>query len=259
MQDLRGQTMGGHDKRSQVKNVALHHSGTDSGDVFKFENYWKSKGWQTGGYHEVVLRNGDFQLCYDGDVVTNGIYGHNQTTLHICYVGNGDPTDAQLKTLHDRIHKALDRFNLSIDDVLGHKEFSGASTACPGINMNHFRVDLKGALNRPSTNISVDGYWGSETTTALQKELDTVVDGVISNQLRNNVTEKIVSGIKFGSGGSLVIKALQGLIGANVDGYLGPNTITKLQQHLGTVVDGKLSEPSLVVETLQKALNKGEL
>lgn len=144
MQDLRGQTMGGHDKRSQVNSVALHHSATDGGNVFKFENYWKSKGWNTGGYHEVVLRNGDVQLCYDADVVTNGVYGHNQTTYHICYVGNGDPTDAQLKTLHDRIHKALDRHDLGVNDVLGHKEFSGASTACPGIDMDDFRADLKG-------------------------------------------------------------------------------------------------------------------
>ncbi|WP_208585754.1 N-acetylmuramoyl-L-alanine amidase family protein [Gracilibacillus suaedae] len=105
--------------------------------------------------------------------------------------------------------------------------------------------------------IKVDGWWGELTTLALQAALGTVTDSVISNQLRNAVTSKIVSGITFGKGGSLVIKALQSLIGAKVDGYLGPQTIRKLQQYLGTVVDGELSEPSLVVKELQRQLNKG--
>ncbi len=106
-------------------------------------------------------------------------------------------------------------------------------------------------------NLKVDGWWGEQTTRALQEYFGTVVDGVISNQLRNEVTSKIVSGITFGKGGSLVIKALQSNIGAMVDGYLGPKTIRRLQEYLGTVVDGELSEPSLVIKELQRRLNAG--
>ncbi|QGH34112.1 N-acetylmuramoyl-L-alanine amidase [Gracilibacillus salitolerans] len=106
-------------------------------------------------------------------------------------------------------------------------------------------------------NLKVDGWWGEQTTRALQEYFGTVVDGVISNQLRNEVTSKIVSGITFGKGGSLVIKALQSNIGAMVDGYLGPQTIRRLQEYLGTVVDGELSEPSLIIKELQRRLNAG--
>src|SRR5690625_5890861 len=77
-------------------------------------------------------------------MVTKGVKGHNQRTYHICVVGNGSFTDAQEKTFEIRAKKAMERFNLSVKDVLGHREFSGASTACPGINMNNVRGRLKG-------------------------------------------------------------------------------------------------------------------
>ncbi len=78
--DLRSRTMGGQDKRSKINKIARHHSATTGGDVFSFERYWKTKGWNTGGYHELILRDGTVQLNYDSNVVTNGIYGHNNTT-----------------------------------------------------------------------------------------------------------------------------------------------------------------------------------
>lgn len=41
-----------------------------------------------------------------------------------------------------------------------------------------------------------------------------------------------------------------------VDGFLGKLTIQALQRHFGTIVDGKLSSPSLVIRALQSFLNK---
>ncbi|MGB3161112.1 MAG: LysM peptidoglycan-binding domain-containing protein [Carnobacterium sp.] len=41
----------------------------------------------------------------------------------------------------------------------------------------------------------------------------------------------------------------------NVDGYLGYNTTVELQKHFGTPVDGKLSSPSVVIKSVQKAVN----
>lgn len=40
------------------------------------------------------------------------------------------------------------------------------------------------------------------------------------------------------------------------DGYLGPDTIKRLQQFFNTPVDGKVSKPSMVIKELQKFLNK---
>ncbi len=114
--------------------------------------------------------------------------------------------------------------------------------------------------SKPKANLKVDGKWGNSTTKALQKALGTTQDGIISDQVHNSVTNAFYgTTIDFGNGkkGSMVIKALQRKIGSNVDGLLGPNTVGRLQQHLGTPHDKKLSRPSAVVKELQRRLNAG--
>src|SRR5699024_10946526 len=138
---------------SSINKIARHHSATTQGDFWSFwNNRWKGLGWITGGYHEIILRDGSVQLCYDADMVTNGVKNHNSTTYHICLVGNGSFTAAQEKTFDERAKKAISRFGLSVSDVLGHREFSGASTACPGTDMNKVRARLRGSstASKPS-------------------------------------------------------------------------------------------------------------
>ncbi|WP_153465156.1 N-acetylmuramoyl-L-alanine amidase family protein [Sediminibacillus terrae] len=154
-----------------------------------------------------------------------------------------------------RIHaKAITRyFNVDFKDtetgeVVKHK---------PAKKQKTRSATAKKSKDNPK--LKVDGVWGKQTTRVLQEVLGTVVDGVISNQLHNSVTKMIVSGITFGKGGSMVIKALQKLIGANADGYLGPNTVRKLQQYLGTPIDGIISDPSMMVRALQRKLNSEKL
>src|SRR5690625_3343707 len=111
---------------------------------------------------------------------------------------------------------------------------------------------------KTTSKLTVDGKWGPATTRALQRALGTPADGIISNQLRNNVTTALYGNtVRFGRGGSPLVRAVQRKIGAQVDGYLGPDTIRRLQRYLGTVVDGKLSRPSLVVIEMQRRLNNG--
>ena len=57
-------------------------------------------------------------------------------------------------------------------------------------------------------------------------------------------------------GYSELIKAIQKKVGANSDGWLGTETITKMQKYFGTVQDGCISNPSDVVKAFQKWLNK---
>lgn len=145
IQDLRGKMMGGASKRSvsSIKKLGRHHSGTNAGDAYSFERFWRDdRKWNTGGYHEIILRDGTVQLCYDDNVITNGIYGHNNTTYHICVVGNGQFTKEQEEAFEVRAKEAMKRFNLKPSDVLGHNEFSGQNTSCPGINMNTVRQRL---------------------------------------------------------------------------------------------------------------------
>src|SRR5690625_3325580 len=92
--DRRKRAMGGYSKRSvsQIEHIAVHYSATQAGNSDAFERYWKnSRGWQTGGYHEVILLNGDVELNYDPTVISNGVLNYNTSTYNMCYVGDGQP------------------------------------------------------------------------------------------------------------------------------------------------------------------------
>lgn len=131
-------------KASEITKIARHHSATTTGDVWAFQNYWKNTlGWGTGGYHEIILRDGTVQWCYFDEDITNGVGGHNTPTYNICLVGNGSFTKEQEKAFDTRAKAAMQRFDLSVKDVLGHNEFIGhSSTICPGINMRMLRDRL---------------------------------------------------------------------------------------------------------------------
>lgn len=133
-------------KISQITKFVRHHSASTTGDYFSFWNYWKSKGWTKGGYHEIILRDGTVQLCYDPVYPTNGVGGQNTYIYNICLVGNGSFTEAQEKAFEERCLLALKNFNLSVGDVKGHNEMPGAATSCPGINMDSVRKRLKALL-----------------------------------------------------------------------------------------------------------------
>lgn len=136
--DRRKIAMGGHSKRqvSHIRNIAVHYSATATGNTASFERYWKnSRGWVTGGYHEVVLLNGNVELNYDATVISNGVLGHNTGTYNICYVGNGNPNAKQLKTIRERVKRARSKFKINNTRIKGHREFSGSSTSCPALNV----------------------------------------------------------------------------------------------------------------------------
>lgn len=55
------------------------------------------------------------------------------------------------------------------------------------------------------------------------------------------------------------VKALQKLVGVVEDGIMGPATVKALQRRLNTPQDGIISKPSIMVKTLQNSLNKNKL
>ena len=129
---------------SRITHIARHHSATTSGSWETFWPYWRDHhGWGTGGYHEIILRDGSVQLCYDPKEITNGVANQNSYIYHICVVGNGSFTQAQEATFSERCRLAMERLNIPVERVLGHREFPGASTTCPGINMDVVRERLR--------------------------------------------------------------------------------------------------------------------
>jgi len=108
----------------------------------------------------------------------------------------------------------------------------------------------------------VDGQWGAATTRALQTLLGTTVDGVISHQYKQpGVNHPGLFAAQWDSSltGSNLIRAMQGVLGIEQDGLCGRDTITALQQRMGTTVDGVISTPySNMVAEMQRRLNAGD-
>jgi len=232
-QDLRGTLMDGGSRRavSRINKVGIHYTGTKQGNAISFQNFWRdSRKWKTGGYHKIVLTDGTLQHCYNPEVVTNGVLGHNTTTYHITYVGDGVPNAKQLPVLLREVRKAMSDFKLSASDVLGHREFTGQATICPGLNMTQFRRDLLSGTYTPEPNFTpsilgrdcsrfvckgalvkayqeklmklgekmprfgADGDFGQETedaTKAFQARHKLIVDGIAGTQTLDKVEELI--------------------------------------------------------------------
>jgi hypothetical protein len=116
-----------------------------------------------------------------------------------------------------------------------------------------------------ASKLVVDGQWGKATTTRLQQIFGTPVDGEVSNQWMAYKASNpgLMSGwdwkIKPNRNGSELIMAMQKWAGMSVgecDGEIGPATIKAFQKKLGTVQDGKVSNPSQMVKALQKWANE---
>ena len=93
-----------------------------------------------------------------------------------------------------------------------------------------------------STKLAEDGKFGSDSMKALQKLFGTPQDGCASGQ--NAKLKQYHKGfnsgvIKYGTGGSSLVKAIQKYLGlSGPDGQLGPNTIKAIQKKVGATVDG---------------------
>ena len=87
--------------------------------------------------------------------------------------------------------------------------------------------------------VEEDGLWGQGTTRHTQRILGcAAVDGIVSNQLNSckkylpNMLATSWEFMNIARGGSVMVIKLQFLVGANPDGYMGIDTVMKLQQFL---------------------------
>lgn len=136
------------------------------------------------------------------------------------------------------------------------------------VDMNYYYGELEEStpVKEPSKEepkkhiVDVDGKWGTDTTKKAQEVFGTTVDGLVTDQ---RVEYKSANPGLFSfewksnpTGYSELIKAIQKKVGANVDGWIGTETIKKMQKYFGTIQDGCISNPSDVVRAFQKWLNK---
>lgn len=174
------------------------------------------------------------------EVKKNPIYEGNSITRYLESIGEDSSISARKRQA----------------EQLGIRNYTG--TAEQNLELLAILRDGKAPTNNNVAKLMIDGSWGPATTRRLQQVLGTPADGVISGQPRNAITENIHS-VRFGTGGSLMVREMQRRLGVNADGLIGPITTRALQRRMGTVVTGGISRTnSSVVKAMQRQLNQNK-
>lgn len=255
--------------------------------------------WQTreASAHYQVEDDGRIgQLVWDRDTAwAMGDWDANCKSISIEHANKSDGTitEACLDNGAHLVAALCKSYGLGrpewLKNVFPHKYFS--ATACPGqiygsqkndyIKRAQYWYDKMSGKNpsKPSSSgsgssssssssgkLTVDGYWGKDTTKALQKYFKTPVDGIVSSQDKywKSKNPGLTGGWEWISNplGSQLIIAMQKKLGVEADGIFGKNTANALIKRYmktsgATVLDGKLDAKSMTIKAMQKALNNG--
>ena len=170
---------GAYAKRSKsaIKNIVWHytatkHEGNGATIIQNHERYWRNThGWDIGGYHYYIDRQGNIFWNYDLEIVTYGAGRLNPQLMHIsCEASSASNyTPAQIKA-----REALTLWlmseplkHLGGQDMRGHKEIPYNSTSCPGYSvaeLNQYRKDLTAKLKAGSKPVDPNNPQGMATT-----------------------------------------------------------------------------------------------
>lgn len=264
---------GGKRGTSDIKYLVYHYTGNDGDSDENNAKYFENNIVQASA-HYFVDDDSVTQSVLDDYVAwsvggkkypnTKGgtLYGKctnkNSLSIELCdSVRNGkyDFTENTLKLAAELGREKMRQYNIPIDRVIRHYDVVGKICPKPFVDDEKAWQEFKKRLDsnyKPvskdeSNGIAVDGSWGPATTRATQKLLGTVVDGIISNQPTANkkyLYAAHTSTWQFKSkgynAGSNMVRALQKLIGAKVDGWFGKNSVLCLQKFLGVKQDASM-------------------
>lgn len=138
-------------KPDKIKYLIVHHSAT-ARDTTTFEavkRYHVSLGWGDIGYHFFITPDGKVMPGRPENIVGAQCQadGMNYKSLGICLPGNfmtEVPTVEQLTSLLELLKKLMSKYNIPKENVLGHREVKGASTSCPGDNLQKWVSNFRG-------------------------------------------------------------------------------------------------------------------
>lgn len=121
----------GNQKNTAADIVAFHLRPTAKG----------GRGWKTPGYHYIIEASGRVVSTVPEDKVSNGCYGHNQTSINVCYVGGVDVSKPNLPAIDNRTpaqRASLLELLRSLKKkypkagIFGHRDF--AAKDCPSFD-----------------------------------------------------------------------------------------------------------------------------
>lgn len=203
---------------------------------------------------EVVIAAPFNRNCFHAGDGRYGTGNRKTIGIEICYSKSGGARfDAAEDNAARYIASLLKAYGWGINRVKRHYDWS--RKYCPHRTMDRgwtrFLNMVRSYMGLPAASIpsggegtssvskvAVDKRWGPATTRASQKVLGTYIDGIVSKQskrARKYLPNVSTASWKFVSNpgrGSNMVRALQRLVGASVDGKCGPGTVAALQRFL---------------------------
>lgn len=125
----------------QVSNLIVHHSASprDTTTVEKIREWHKARGWDDVGYHWVIESSGIIRQGRPPTVKGAHCRGRNWDSWGVCVVGdNTKASEAWNEAQEDALMRLIGAVRVILPGVkvLGHREFGGAQTECPGLDFS---------------------------------------------------------------------------------------------------------------------------
>lgn len=135
----------------RIEKIIIHHSQRELDfPLFIKARHKLLRHWDDIGYH-YLIGNGNFFTIdgklYSGrqeNLVGYHALGYNDNSLGICLIGNYDktaPTQKQLLTLTSFLREKMSQYDISVQNIFGHRELPNIKKSCPGkfIDMDYIR------------------------------------------------------------------------------------------------------------------------
>jgi GH25 family lysozyme M1 (1,4-beta-N-acetylmuramidase) len=235
----------------------VFNSGNDANWIAEFRN-------------QVHARTGVWALVY----TSRAYIGNTGVSSNYLWVAQYGYSDQGLTDYRDS-PKFEGQFDCAIRQYASDAHIPGYGGELD-INKAYFSPDrwdqyANGAGIQPDTpsenTISEDGYAGSATIYLAQAEAkakgyNAMTDGCVSGQvdwvLNQPGIRNTQNGVWLrGNDGSLLVMAIQHVLGVEEDGFFGPDTWHALEAREGSCIDNTIEAPSCTIQKWQHELNQG--
>jgi N-acetyl-anhydromuramyl-L-alanine amidase AmpD len=114
----------------QIKYIVVHCTATSS--TVKHQvilDGWRRKGWDKNGYHWLIDSDGLAARLQDDEIVSNGVFGYNNQSVNVCYIGGivkGKAVDTRTEAQKGMLETILLEYRKKYPNakILGHRDLS---------------------------------------------------------------------------------------------------------------------------------------
>lgn len=117
----------------KIDEIILHCSDSEFGDVKMITDWHKQRGFNTIGYHFVILSDGSIEIGRDISSPGAHCLGHNKNSIGICLIGKNNFSQKQFETVKQLILTL--KLKYKINSIVGHNHYDKSKT-CPNFNVS---------------------------------------------------------------------------------------------------------------------------